>query len=290
MKIAIVGLGHAFKKQYDALNNINEFEKIELCDKNKAKVLEYGCKTDYLNLESLNVIVATSPKVHLEITRELIKQGKKVILEKPIVTSLKELNELKKIINKDNYYNSLHFAYGLEIDYFIQHNIYGKPKKIKVYISDPYVKNEHIIDEALGLCGSYLDEVINPLSAITRLFGYNIEFLGNIKKYYDGDKYDYYSKSDFKVNNIPVEVEVLWDDNVSQKYIDLYYEDYVIRLDSMNQKVVNLTSEKVLFEGKEDRMTNHYIGVFNDFVNNGSNVGISLKLHEELLKGVRNED
>lgn len=291
MKIAIVGLGHAFKKQYEALKSIKEFETIELCDKSEDIIREYGCKSDYLKLESEHVIVATSPIFHLAITKDLIKNNKRIIMEKPIVISLKELDELKKIINKDNYYNSLHFAYGVEIDYFIKKNVWGKPKKIKAFISDPYVKDEHIIDKALGLCGSYLDEVINPLSAITRLFGYDIEFLGNEKKYFDeSDKYDYYSKSLFKVNKIPVEVEVLWDENVSQKYIDLYYENNVIRLDSMNQKVINLTSGEVLFEGEGDRMTNHYLGVFNDFVNNGSNIDISLKLHEELLKGVRNEN
>lgn len=290
MKIAIVGLGHAFKKQYEALKSIKKFETIELCDKSEDIIREYGCKSDYLKLESEHVIVATSPSSHLEIAKNLIKNNKMVIMEKPIVTSLKELGELKKIINKDNYYNSLHFAYGVEIEYFIKKNVLGKPKKIKAFISDPYVKDEHIIDKSLGLCGSYLDEVINPLSAITRLFGYDIEFLGNEKKYYDVDKYDYYSKSLFKVNEIPVEVEVLWDENVSQKYIDLYYENNVIRLDSMNQKVINLTSGEVLFEGVGDRMTNHYIGVFNDYINNGSNIEISLKLHEELLKGVSYED
>lgn len=290
MEIAIVGLGHAFKKQYDALKSIKAFETIELCDKSEDKIREYGCKDDYLQLEADHIIVATSPKVHLEMIKNLINQGKKVVLEKPIVVNLKELEELKKIINKDNYYNSLHFAYGVEVDYFIKKKVLGKPKKIKAYISDPYVKNNHIIPSSLGLCGSYLDEVINPLSAISRLFGYDIHFIGVEKKYYEGDPYDYYSKSNFKINDIPVEVEVLWDEEVSQKYIDLYYEDGVIRLDSMNQRVIHLTNNEILFEGQGDRMTNHYIGVFNDYLENGSNLEISLKLHEELLRGVKDED
>ncbi len=289
MNVAIVGLGHAFEKQYNSLKKIAEFENIELCDKDEDKILEYGCNSDYLKLEADNVIVATSPKVHLEMVKNLIVQGKKVVLEKPIVINLKELSELRKIITKDNYYNSLHFAYGLEIEYFLKFRR-NAPKKIKAFISDSYVKDEHIIDKALGLCGSYLDEVINPLSAIVRLFGYDISFKDVEKKYYDGDKYDYYSKSLFEVNEIPVEVEVLWNEEASQKYIDLYYESCVIRLDSMNQKVINLTSGEVLFEGEEDRMTNHYIGVFNDYINNGSNIEKSLKLHEELLKGVKCED
>ncbi len=289
MKIAIVGLGHAFKKQYEALKSIEKFEEIELCDKNEDRIREYRCKDNYSKLESDYVIVATSPKSHFEIVNNIINDGKKVILEKPIVINLNELNKLKKIVNKDNYYNSLHFAYGVEIDYYMKYRS-ELPKKIKAYISDPYVKDGHIIEQSLGLCGSYLDEVINPLSAITRLFGYNVEFISNEKKCYDGDLFDYYSRSNFKVNDIDAEIEVLWDEEKSQKYIDLYYENKIIRLDSMNQKVINLTSGEILFEGSGDRMTNHYIGVFNDYLENGSNLDISIKLHEELLKGVRNED
>lgn len=37
-------------------------------------------------------------------------------------------------------------------------------------------------------------------------------------------------------------------------------------------------------------MTNHYIGVFKDYIKNKTNYDISLKLHKELLKGVNNEN
>jgi len=61
-----------------------------------------------------------------------------------------------------------------------------------------------------------------------------------------------------------------------------YYDNCIIRLDSMNQSVIDLTNNKILFKGKNDRMTNHYIGVFNDYIKNKSNYEISMKLHEEL--------
>ena len=57
----------------------------------------------------------------------------------------------------------------------------------------------------------------------------------------------------------------------------------------MKQEVINLTEGKVLFKGSGDRMTNHYIGVFNDYIKNKSNIEQSIKLHEELLKGVWDE-
>jgi len=286
--IAIIGLGHAFQKQYDALKNINK-SNIELCDNDPNKIIKYNCKSNYLNLHSDTIIIATSPKIHLEMINNLIKQNKNIICEKPIVTNLSELNKLKENIKKDKYYNALHFSFGLEIEYFLK-NINLKPNKIYAYVSDNYVKNNKIKKEALTLCGSYLDEVINPLSAVSRMFGYNIKFISVDKKIYKDDIYDYYSLSKFEVETIPFTVEVLWDNKPSQKYIDLYYDKFIIRLDSMNQKVINLTTNEILFEGIGDRMTNHYLGVFKDYLLNKSNYNISIKLHEELLKGASNEN
>lgn len=289
MNVAIVGLGHAFSKQFKALKETDGINTIELCDKDHDKIKKYNCKSDYLLLDSNNVVVATSPKYHLEIIEELLHKSKKIISEKPAVINLEELEKLKKIITKENYYNSLHYSFGLEIEYFIK-NINIKPNKIYCYISDNYVKNKHIKKEQIGLCGSYLDEVINPLSAICRMFGYNVKFISNEMKKYFNDKFDYYSFSNFIVDGIPTQIEVLWDDKQSRKYIDLYYDEKVIRLDSMNQMVIDLTDGKVLFRAKGDRMTNHYIGVFNDYLEKGSNIEISVKLHEELLKGVSDEN
>lgn len=288
MNIAIIGLGHAFSKQYNALKKIKKFNNIELCDNDKLKISKYSCKNNYLKLSSNHVIIATSPKLHLEMIKNLINQNKNIIVEKPIVTSIKELSELENI-HKESYYNSLHFSFGLEIDYFIN-NINLKPNKIYAYISDNYVSNNKITEKAISLCGSYLDEVINPLSAIGRMFGYNLKFISTTKKTYKNDIYDYYSLSHFNVENIPVTIEVLWNNLPSQKYLDLYYDDIIIRLDSMNQSVIDLTNNKVLFKASGDRMTNHYIGVFNDYLKNKSNYDISIKIHQELLKGVDNEN
>lgn len=284
MELAIVGLGHAFEKQMEAIKKFSNFNNIELCDNDVNKIKKYNAKDSYLSIKNENVLIATSPLYHLKIVKDLINNGKRVILEKPVVVSNCELEELMQIATKENYYNSLHFSFGLEIEFFIEH-IKKKPKRIYSYISDNYIENNKIKKENISLCGAYLDETINPLSAISRMFGYDVKFVDVIKKYYKNDNYDYYSKSKFIVNKIPVTIEVLWNSEKSQKYIDLIYENCVIRLDSMKQEVIDLKNRDVLFKGKGDRMTNHYIGAFNDYLTNGSNIKKSFKLHKELLKG-----
>ena len=277
--ISIIGLGHAFIYQNNALKKY--FNKIDLCDIDINKIIKYKAVNDYKLLNNSLVLISTPPNTHLEIIKDL--KNKKIILEKPMVTNMNELNELININNK-NIYSSLHYAYGKEIEYFIK-NINKKPIKIYSYISDNYVTNNHINNEQISLGGSYLDEVINPLSALTRMFGYNIKFINNDKKYYKGDKYDYYSKSLFKINDIDITIEVEWNNKQSQKYIDLIYEDETIRLDSMNQQVIDLTNNKTIYKAKGDRMTNHYIGVIKDYFNN-NNFDKSIILHKEFLKGV----
>ena len=277
--ISIIGLGHAFIYQNNALKRY--FNKIDLCDIDINKIIKYKAVNDYKLLNNSLVLISTPPNTHLEIIKDL--KNKKIILEKPMVTNMNELNELININNK-NIYSSLHYAYGKEIEYFIK-NINKKPIKIYSYISDNYVTNNHINKEQISLGGSYLDEVINPLSALTRMFGYNIKFINNDKKYYKGDKYDYYSKSLFKINDIDITIEVEWNNKLSQKYIDLIYEDKTIRLDSMNQQVIDLTNNKTIYKAKGDRMTNHYIGVIKDYFNN-NNFDKSIILHKEFLKGV----
>lgn len=109
-----------------------------------------------------------------------------------------------------------------------------------------------------------------------------------MKKKYPNDKDDYYALSNFTVNNIPVQIEVNWNNNHNDKFIKLFYTDKIITLDSMKQKV--LINNQVIYKAHGDRMTNHYRGVFNDFINQIDNIDNSIKMHEQLLLGTNIEN
>lgn len=284
MELSIIGLGHAFKKQYKAIKLSNKFNDIILCDNKK---IRFNIIKDYHKLKTKNILISTSPINHLQILKDF--NNKNIILEKPLVKNLNELNELKKNLENNQIFSSLHFSYGKEIEYFINElNIKEKPQKIYCYISDKYIKKEHIKKKQLGLCGAYLDETINPLSAICRIFNYDIKFIDVKKKKYPGDNYDYYAISKFIIDNIPIDIEVNWNNNHNDKYIKLIYENKIITLDSMKQSV--LLNNKLIYKAHGDRMTNHYIGVFKDFTNNIDNIQNSIKMHEQLLLGIKNEN
>ncbi len=292
IKIGIIGLGHAFEKQLKALESINEIKLMALCD-SKKEVLE-NCKlktfktTDYKKLINCDYVLISSPPItHFKIAKFFIKNKINIIIEKPIFISIKQLNKIVKLVKryKVNFYNTLHFSFGLEICNYLS----GKePIKIKALITDKYVDDEHIKKDSLSLHGSYLDETINPLSAISRIYNSKIKFLSFIRKKFRFEKYDYYSVSKFEIEKdnkkIPIIIEVDWNRNTDDKYIDLFFEDETIRLDSKEQKVINLNTNEILFSGYGDRMTNHYTNVFNDFLKCRDNLEKSFNIHKCLLE------
>lgn len=286
-KICIVGAGHAFKFQYQALKKLGY--DILVCDINMDKLKEYeNVISDYHDIpdEYELVLISTPPATHYEIIKELSKKGKRIICEKPLVTNLDELNELQNDYYK--FYNVLHFAYGDEIEYFLNSDYLNKELlHIKVYINDPYIENNHIKQEQVGLNGSYLDETINPISALKRIFNKDIIHSKTKKFTYYGDKYDYASVSSFNMDDVIIDTFVKWNDKGDRsKYIDLYYSDEVIRLDSINRSVINLTTNEVLYKNEEDRMYKHYLNAFKDFEKNDDNKNESLKLNYQILRGV----
>lgn len=285
-KICIIGAGHAFKFQYQALKDLGY--DILVCDINQEKIKDYpNGVTDYRKIpdDYKLVLISTPPNTHYKIIKYLAKQNKKIICEKPLVISLKELYELEE--NNYPFYNILHFSFGDEIEWFINSKYKNeKPLHIKVHINDPYIENNHIKEEQICLNGSYLDETINPLSALKRIYKKDIFYRKVTKFMYEGDKYDYASISKFQMENIEIDALVKWNDkNDRSKYIDLYFEDYTIRLDSINRSVINLTTNEILYKNEEERMYKHYINAIKDFEKVQNNEKESLKLNKEILRG-----
>lgn len=284
MKIGIIGAGHPFINQYKALKDLG-FEII-LCDKDFNKIESYPEKkfTNYKNLLGLVdvVLISTPPSTHKEIIDYFTNQGVPVITEKPLVTKKEDLNFLNHL---DSFYNIFHFAYGLEIDWFKNHlEEMGSIKKIVANINDPYIENNHIRVESLSLNGAYLDETINPLSAISRIMNKYPQYLDASLEYLNGDTFDYKSIANYQFGNILVTVNVIWNDfNNRDKYIDVYFEDKIIRLDSMNQQVINLTTNEVLYKGSGVRMYNHYLNGFKDYLQNRSNIQDAYYINKAIL-------
>lgn len=284
MKIGIIGAGHPFIYQYQALKDLGF--KIILCDKDLSKIEKYPEEkvTNYKRLVGLvdAVLISTPPSTHKEIIDYFIQNKVPIISEKPLVTKKKDLEFLTNI---NNFYNIFHFAYGLEIDWFKNHlEAFGTIKEIVAYINDPYIVENHIRPESISLNGAYLDETINPLSAISKILGIYPKYISSSLQYLTGDTLDYASTANYQFGNINTTINVTWNDSDNRdKYIDIYYEDKIIRLDSMNQQVINLTTKDILYKGDGIRMYNHYYHGFKDYLQNKSNIEDAYYINASIL-------
>lgn len=289
MNLGIIGIGHAFYKQVNALEKIKDINISAVCDIDSKKLekLDFPKYNDYKKLIGICdcVLISTPPNTHFEIAEFFIKNNVNIIIEKPIVVTLNQLELLKELLNiyKIKFYNTLHFMFGNEVLWYKNNTKVELPQKIDIKIYDKYVENGHIIDEAKTLCGAYLDETINPLSAVGYLFDEKITPKAITKKYFNGDNFEYYAKSNFSLKNTDICIEVDWSKNKDDKYIDLIFKDKTIRLDSKNQTVKNITNGKILFFKNGDRMTNHYFSSFKNMLNEKDNFKKSYELHKALF-------
>jgi len=117
MNIGIIGLGDGGKSNYRGAVLIG-LKVVAVCDSviSIAEQLQLNNSIAvYLNpLELINrkdidlVIIATPDDQHLFLTKETLKKGKYVFIEKPVATSLSDINEIASMANK--YKNKVLFS------------------------------------------------------------------------------------------------------------------------------------------------------------------------------------
>ena len=127
VRIGLIGAGNWGKNYINTLKKNNKVSLKKIACKNlkdKQTLLENFEVTDNwhditLSSEIDGIIIATPPKTHFEIASKAIKNGKPVIIEKPLTlnlkdaTSLLELSKKHKVIAKVNHVYLYHPLYRL---------------------------------------------------------------------------------------------------------------------------------------------------------------------------------
>ena len=84
--IAVIGTGYWGSK---IVSTLNEMEQ---------KVEQYDIGVNLTKIKSKNVIVATPADTHFDIAKQLLKQKKNILVEKPAFMNMKECTQLEKLI------------------------------------------------------------------------------------------------------------------------------------------------------------------------------------------------
>lgn len=277
---------------------INASSEFELCacsdpDSTRAEILSPAV-TSFPTIENMLhcvdldvVIVATPNQLHVQHGIQVLESGAWLLIEKPAANSKQEFELLAQARTKNAGHCtvSLHAAFGLEIEWFVTQQAQSQSRFHSAITSfasrfyDPYFEDGQLLANAASLSGSWMDSGINALSVVGRLIEVDrlqisdsritrvrksgcSEVQGTVEYRFDeGGRPGYGS------------IDTNWTLGRNSKTTTLGFADSDSRivLDHSAQRVLVQEGalKKVLFTGrnKYPRLTNHYIGVFEDLAN-----------------------
>ncbi|MCM3668289.1 Gfo/Idh/MocA family oxidoreductase [Mesobacillus maritimus] len=297
LNVGIIGAGRIASKYLRPILENENFHLLAICDV-KDSVEETARKYnalfyhDYqkllLNDEIDLVIITTPPKEHFQIAKNSLLHKKNVILEKPAVLNMVELNVLLELARKNNVHFDVvfHWKYGNEVLYLREKiKDFGELKRIECTVLDPYTDDSYQIkEEFIGLEGSWVDSGINGLSLLSSFMDVRDLQLMEKKVLYDEkSNLDYYSKYTYAIKDKNISITVDWRYNANHKYTHIYFEKDVLYLDHSSQRIF-LNNQLLVDLNNGDRLENHYQNYFKLYSTNSMNHDEIYNIHHLLFR------
>jgi len=320
INLGIIGMGHVYDHQIKALNQVKEINLISVSDIDEKKeyktppnVKFYRNYQEMVDKEKLDAVLISVPnKFHYEITKFCLKSNINVLLEKPAVLNLNEFDDLITIskINNLILVIAFHAMFARDLLWFLdkyKESLYNELGNITYFYCgfyDPYVENGKLKEQAKSLIGSWIDSGINALSVVGKFVNdleieeSKLTFISNINEFGEiqGSVLLRF-KSNRSISNHLGIIDTNWTLGINCKKTHLKFEnpEKEIVLNHSKQQVIlrDRNSLKILadFSNTGERLVNHYIGVFKDFVNcyknKTNNLEYAYPLHKILLNAVK---
>ena len=104
IRVGIIGLGYWGITLFNSLSKNKKIKIVKICGRENKNYGDIFTKNhmEVLTSDIDLVIIATQPKYHYELTMLALKNGKHVLVEKPLALSSKEISELIEYSNKVN--------------------------------------------------------------------------------------------------------------------------------------------------------------------------------------------
>jgi predicted dehydrogenase len=305
--VCLIGaLAQISKAHLEAINVLPQFQLCAVCDVDKKRLMErypdlpesavyddYEKAVKHSNCDI--VIVATSNKLHEQVSTAALSEGKIVLCEKPMTHSLESAKVIYNSVEETDclFVISYHFRFHSEVQEFLRlRKNFGRIVGFR-FISSEDLETEKrwILDKNQG--GPWLDwapnalSVLRPILAERELFE---SYAVNDVRYTYWKEYEIELKADvdLTLDEIPGNISVDWlatKGTFTAKTI-LYTDDNKeITLDHGKGEI--LVNREVLWQGKDKR----YIDVYEDFYNRisigCSNIAVGMK-DAEIIHAVKN--
>jgi len=241
-QILIIGCGYWGSIIINTIRNLKKFKKIYVCDEDNQKTnlikKRFG---DFINIIDLNKIskykdishiyLATPPSKNLKLMKKIIPLNKKILLEKPGFSKLKDFRIVKKELHKSK--SELRFGYIYLYHQYINYlrNIIKKNKLGKI----KYIKfQRQNFGPIRNDVNSFADLATHDLSILKFLFNSEIKLKSYIKhdilRLHSGD----IISANFKIKNIPIDINVSWLNPEKVRKITIITNKKMILFDEMN--------------------------------------------------------
>ncbi|MBQ6920326.1 MAG: Gfo/Idh/MocA family oxidoreductase [Bacilli bacterium] len=296
-RAALIGLGTIVTKYKEGLLKSNAFELAALMDISEGasgrlvfpNLPFYTSLDELIKNEEVNLaIISTPPATHYSLIKKCLKQGLDVIVEKPMVLKIEQVEELYSFAkNKGLCLNtSYHWQNGEEVKHFSEIFCISKITKIDIFVNDPYSNGQEINDAKIPLEGTWIDSGVNSLSLAKKWLPFKeFTILGYEIKLADNVKLPIYSKVNLLIDGVEVNIEVDWRENLDFKRSYVYFGDHKVFINHSEQKIYD--GDKVYNFDSIPRLNRHYYNFYTSFAYT-SNYEETEAIHKILLK-VRDE-
>lgn len=269
MKVALIGYGRWGKNLYNALNKLDNIDRVLVFDPIFEKI---DTKLKTINFEEIitdkdikAVVISSPSKTHFNYTKELLQNNKNVFCEKPLCFTSKEISELQNIISiKKNILVTGHtFLFNDSINY-LKDLIANKSLSFKT-VSGKYSSfGTNIKDvDVLWDFGPHVLSIMNYLfdSAPIRSSIFPTSFRE------DGKVESCFIHLDYELPKVSVVFELSWLNIDKKREIEFNNYETLIRWDDLEPKKSIQVYEK---QFKKEEI----YGVFEHFHNIENNISI----------------
>lgn len=317
--VGILGLGHIGYFHIKAILDLPQYRLKAACDLNPElnalvpdEVAFYQASDDFLADDSYDtVIIATPNTTHYQLGSAALNARKHIIMEKPATSSIQELISLEEL-SKDkglHIYYAFHAAKAFEVAWFrdyynLEENrtTLGPITGFSSIFYDPYFEDGRVKKEALSLENPWIDSGVNAISVLSEImepkvfspFAVSKTRLSDTSPPLQALVHLSYPIQENGCAGIGT-INTNWSLGINKKktYLFFAFSGNCIELDHSNQKVKlrsfdNQSNVLQSFEDCGDRLFNHYIGVFSDYLecleNKSFNNERALRIHTLLFQ------
>ena len=241
-QILIIGCGYWGSIIINTIKNLKKFKKIYVCDVDNYKTnlikKRFGDFVNIIKLDEISkyediryIYLATPPSKNLKLIKKLIPLNKKILLEKPGFSNLKDFRIVKKELKKSK--SELRFGYIYLYNQYIKYlrniirnNKLGKIKYIKFQRQNfGPIRND---------VNAFVDLATHDLSILKFLFDNEIKLKSYIKhdilRFNSGD----IISANFIIKDIPIDINVSWLNPEKVRKITIITSKKMILFDEMN--------------------------------------------------------